>query len=115
MGWHGPYYYRSRRIGGRVVREYIGTGNVAGLVAQLDEIEREKKRCQAEDLKIQRDRARALEEPFERIDEVAELLGRAALAAAGYHQHKRGEWRRKRNGNDKCKKPAPPVGGPQAD
>src|SRR4051794_13159604 len=26
MGWHGPYYYRSRRIGGRVVREYVGVG-----------------------------------------------------------------------------------------
>jgi hypothetical protein len=35
------------------------------------------------------------------LGETTDLLARAALLAAGFHQHKRGEWR-KRRGNRKC-------------
>ncbi len=49
MAWesrgNGSYYYRKQRIGGRVVSEYVGQGEVAGLVAQLDAIERTKEQA----------------------------------------------------------------------
>ena len=46
MGWETRqrgrrYYTRARRAGGLIVREYIGTGRAAELVALLGERERE--------------------------------------------------------------------------
>ena len=36
----GLYYTRSRKVGGRVVREYVGTGPLAGIAALMDEEDR---------------------------------------------------------------------------
>ena len=42
MGWDkGRYYTRSKRVNGRVVREYVGSGVFGQLAEQLDLIERE--------------------------------------------------------------------------
>ena len=43
MAWDssGRYYYRSRWVSGRPVREYVGTGLLARLQADLDEAERQ--------------------------------------------------------------------------
>jgi hypothetical protein len=47
MGWERGYYYRSRKVGGRVVREHVGRGPVAELAAQLDDIRREERKAAA--------------------------------------------------------------------
>ena len=47
MGWDEDgrqYYYEAERVGGRVVKKYIGGGRVAGLIAQLNGLDREKKK-----------------------------------------------------------------------
>jgi hypothetical protein len=36
MAWERGYYYRVRKEGGRVVREYLGTGEAAEQAALLD-------------------------------------------------------------------------------
>ncbi len=37
MGWDkGRYYTRSKKVNGRVVREYIGAGQTAAVIARLD-------------------------------------------------------------------------------
>jgi hypothetical protein len=89
------YYTRSRRVDGRVVREYIGSGPAAELVALMDEQER---------ARLEAERAAWLRERHE-IDAGASsvrALGRliadalaAELEALGFRNH-RGEWRRPR-------------------
>jgi hypothetical protein len=37
-----------------------------------------------------------LEAPIEELCEASEILAQSALVAAGYRQHNRGEWRKRR-------------------
>jgi hypothetical protein len=75
-----------------VIREYVGTGPLAELVAAADQ-ERRMKREQARRAALAEleefDRlGTSLNELYRRTDD----LTRLALVAVGYHQHK-GEWR----------------------
>ena len=94
MGWdRGRYYTRTRRIGGRIVREYVGTGPVAALAAELDRLDREARKHRAGDLRravADLDDLAALIDP---VDTLAVVVGKALLLAAGYRQHHRSEWR----------------------
>jgi hypothetical protein len=100
MGWDkGRYYTRSKRVDGRVVREYLGTGRVAELAAQLDALERGKRQLAAQAQRGEKAERAALAAECKTLTETADLVACAALLAAGYHQHKRGEWR-KRRGRD---------------
>ena len=100
MAWEhrqrgGRYYTRSRKVGGRVVREYVGGGVLGELATRTDEIERrERERAAAAD-REEREMLEALDAPFAEAWEATETLYRAALVAAGYRQHNRGEWRKR--------------------
>jgi len=101
MGWEkrergGPYYTRSRKINGRVVREYIGGGQLGKLAAEADALERRRREEEAEARRAERDRLEALESPVAKLYEITEALARATLLAAGYHRHNRSEWRKER-------------------
>jgi hypothetical protein len=89
-------YTRCRRRGGRVIREYIGRGPAAELVAQADVLARAARRKEFEARRVERatwDTARA---PLQELAVVTDLLVAAALLAAGYHRHDRSAWRRRR-------------------
>ena len=101
MGWEprergGLYYTRSRREGGRVVREYLGAGEFAEALARSDEAIRRARQMKRERGLAQEERLRELAAPVLRLDEAADELLRAELVAAGFHRHK-GVWRRGRN------------------
>jgi hypothetical protein len=97
MGWdRGRYYTRSKKVRGRVVREYIGTGPVAQLAARVDALNRQERLQKALALRRAKAELNALLADVRALDEFADLVARAALVAAGYHQHNRGEWRCKR-------------------
>jgi hypothetical protein len=98
MAWDkgGRYYTRSRRENGRVVREYVGGGLAGQLAAQLDAEERALRHAEQALARAERDDVTALDAPLAEINDLADLLADAALLAAGYHQHHRGDWRRRR-------------------
>jgi hypothetical protein len=101
MGWEerkrgGHYYTRSRRVDGQVLKEYIGAGPLAQIAAERDALDRRQREEEASAWRAECERLEALEEPVEELCEVADLLARATLLAAGYHQHHRGEWRKRR-------------------
>src|SRR5205807_1871348 len=57
MGWDkGRYYTRSKKVNGRVVRRYVGTGRLAELSAELDALEREWRRMDALTLRLEKDK-----------------------------------------------------------
>ncbi len=88
---------RSRRSpeDGRVVREYIGTGPLAEIVAKSDRTKWELGEAERKREKTELERLEALAAPVLTLSEAAEVLLRAHLIASGYHRHK-GEWRRAR-------------------
>jgi hypothetical protein len=91
----GRYYTRSRQEGGRVVREYVGTGPLAELAAEEDIARQELEESRREREREEMERLEALAAPVLEVSEAAEILARAHLVAAGYHRHK-GEYRRTR-------------------
>jgi hypothetical protein len=98
MGWDRGYYYRARKVNGRVVREYVGRGEVAELAAQADAIGRADREAEREARRAERAELEELDAGVNELNQLADLLARAALLAAGYRQHKRGEWRKRRRG-----------------
>ena len=100
MGWENRergsrYYTRSRKVDGRVVREYVGGGFIGELAARFDEAEREKRKIKAAMVRLESERVEALVDPVVDLCEVAEILCRAALVDGGYRRYQ-GKWRRKR-------------------
>ena len=95
-----PYYYRSRREGERVVKEYLGGGPVAEAKATLEQIDRERRQEAREQGQADREGLDALDQEIAALYEDVETALRATLAACGYHRHQRGEWRKRREQKD---------------
>ena len=97
MGWEkGRYYTRSTKVNGRVEREYFGCGEVADMIATMDQLKREERKAKVQAVRQEFADAKALDETVSQVCHVADLFARAAMVAAGFHQHHRGEWRRRR-------------------
>lgn len=101
MGWEtrergGRYYTRSRKVGSRVVREYVGTGLVAELIADRDAAARRQRAEEEAAMRAERERLAPADAAFTAFDAAAEAMARTALVAHGYHRHHRGAWRKRR-------------------
>ena len=100
MAWenrgNGRYYYRKARRAGRVFSEYMGRGEVTGMIAALEEIEQEKKSWEKFERRQMLEEEAAQEQTLDEIGSMVRSITRAALLAAGCHTHNR-QWRRKRD------------------
>jgi hypothetical protein len=86
-------YYRSRRVGRRVERDYF-SGPEARLAAALDAARRSRRRAEAEARQAERARLDAALGPLAWFCGLVGVLARADLVASGFYRHG-GEWRRR--------------------
>lgn len=98
MAWEGRarggrYYTRSRRVGGRVVREYIGAGPVGELAAALDQLDQAEREAARQAWQAERAAVLAAAADVTAFGRLVDDALALALTDAGLHNH-RGEWRR---------------------
>ncbi len=99
MGWENragrQYYYRKKRINGRVVSVYVGAGALAKVDATLDQLSQQDRVSEKTEWQAERNRALQLDQETNQVlDAVQDLLA-SMLLGSGYHKVK-GEWRKKR-------------------
>ena len=93
----GLYYTRSRKVNGRLIREYVGGGVLGELAARMDAEDRQRREEEAAAWREERERLEELAGLVDWFCEDVETMARAALLAAGFRRHLRGEWRRPRD------------------
>ncbi len=96
------YYYRSRRVGQSVARDYLGSGLLAEIAALEDEEERAAKQEQCLRLRVEQARMSELDADLDRFCALVEGLAHVALVERGYRQHDRGAWRRRRRNGEEA-------------
>lgn len=100
MGWENrngrQVYYRKRRIGQRVVSEYVGSGEAASMLALLDEHERDKAERLRHTWRKTIEREAGIDALLNDAGRILKTMTDATLAAYGYRRHK-GQWRKRRS------------------
>jgi len=103
MAWEkrergGLYYTKSRKVAGRVKREYVGGGTIGEIAAEADRIKRESREVEALLVKEEKERLEALASPILELSEAAGILAQAHLVASGFRRVG-GHWRQRRESN----------------
>src|SRR5437588_10523512 len=87
------YCYRSVWRDGRPRTEYAGAGAVALAAAAADEERRAERAKEVARLREARRRLEIADEISKDAFDLVDVILRATLAGAGWHQHARGQWR----------------------
>jgi hypothetical protein len=90
------YYYENRRIGGRVVSEYMGSGGLALLARDFAQENAYKKAAERERFRRKIEELAALDADLDCIFECVKALSTSEFILSGYHNHK-GQWRKRRD------------------
>lgn len=89
------YYYQKRREGDGVVSEYVGSGYLGTLAAQLDREGQTERATAREQWRRQQAEQVALDNEIAEYTRLVQTLTAAVLLASGCHRPKR-QWRVKR-------------------
>jgi hypothetical protein len=93
----GLYYYRSVRVGDRVVKQYLGAGEQARRVAELVDSQRAAQANRDRGWRAEQEELDAIDRLTADLDALVNQTIHDVLTASGFHQHHRGEWRRSRS------------------
>ena len=104
MSWeyrgNNKYYYRKKRLGNRIVSEYVGRGEVAEMIAASDVMNRNRRKTERHRAEsVIQDLSRTFmysDRLVEEYDNKVDTVVKTHLILNGYHQHK-GEWRKIRS------------------
>ena len=105
MGWEwrgtaGPYLYVKERQGDQVVSRYVGRGEVAQAIAEMTAQDQRDRDRHREDRDRAEQETAAAFAALRDLDRLADAAMRAVLTEAGYRQHARGAWRKRRHDHD---------------
>ena len=89
-------YYRARSIGGKVVKEYCGHGAEAHAAAEEDAQQRAEREARLEARDKRRRQYEAAQMTLAVLSTDCDNLVKASMVKAGFYQHRRGEWRKRR-------------------
>lgn len=93
-----PYYYRKRRVNGRVRSEYVGGGAQGYLFARLDQAQRAEVEAEREAWQLVKDEQQWLDQLVNDVSKAVDAYVTALLLVTGHHKLKR-QWRKKRHGS----------------
>lgn len=101
MGWEqrgtNLYYYKKERDGSKVKSVYVGRGEIAHMVAEIQSTSPLLERLARTVKSPEARKAETVEAAFRCATDLIHLITEASLLAAGYHTHRR-QWRKIRNG-----------------
>lgn len=92
----GHYFYHTYRQGKRVIREYLGRGELGEALATLEAVEQEERQEEREAFRAKREREAEIDRAIDQAGALLRELVGAMLKANGYHRHK-GQWRQRRH------------------
>jgi D-Tyr-tRNAtyr deacylase len=104
MGWetrgNNLYYYRKKRIVGRVVSEYVGRGLMAQEIELMDLTERKERYDRIRAMRQQKEEFGFFDNQVSQMNLLVDHMVGGFLIISGFHKYK-GQWRRRRNVNYK--------------
>jgi hypothetical protein len=101
MGWEQRgthrYYYRKQRDGLRVKSVYVGRGEIAHMVSELQSSSRIFEKVIGVAYPSEEEKLKEQDATIEQACGLIDAITKASLLVAGFHSHKR-QWRKRRDG-----------------
>ena len=92
----GAYYTRTTRVGGKVVREYVASGETALLIAKSEAEQREARSLLRQAEQDELAQARSVDDTLDALCQIGDTVAQVVLLSAGYYRHHAGPWRKRR-------------------
>lgn len=89
-------YYCARKVDGKVIKEYFGHGDEAHAAAREDAEKRAEREARLHDKRQRQREYEAVQLTYATLSTDCDNLVKASMLNAGYHQHARGDWRKRR-------------------
>lgn len=101
MAWESrgnrSYFYKKKRVGGKIKSVYIGAGDYAMLSHELEDARRNEAKIEKEKQQRRRTKTETIDEQINEISALNQSLVNSLFLLNGFYPHKR-QWRKKRNG-----------------